>query len=305
MIRTLLRPLLAVLCGIALIYDLILYAFSKLKPVSGAEIRERRAHRRGLLDVQSGTDILKGLHDAAEQTGAKVFLVSGTLLGMHRQGRLLEHDYDIDVGIFADDPALPAFIAAMEAYPGRQKTAITRIDTVEAILNPWLGVAPGTPLIYKFYFQNNRDKLKEYFGIDVFIHFRANDHIVHGSYRSLWLNSPHGLVQKSYNGTDFLVPDNAVKYLHENYGDFETENKQFENSTDCPYAANIYGIRSVLWLTGRFTYFMSSHQPQKHRIIKNRLWDTVRYGLFLQSTPRWRLNQYDPGHELDSARKPR
>jgi hypothetical protein len=291
--QLLLRPFLAVLCALALVYDTGLFVINKLRGENVNTVRDRRAHHRGLLDTESGLRILQDLQVIAAETGARLFLVSGTLLGMHRQGRLLEHDYDIDVGVFADDPALPTFVAAMEKFPGRLRTSTTRLNAAEATLNPWLGLAPDTPLLHKFFFQNNRGGQQEHFGIDLFIHYRANHHIVHGSYRCLWINTEHTLVTRNYGGCDFLVPADVVKYLRENYGRFEVENKRFESSVDCPNTTNIYGIRSVMWLTGRFAYFLASNEPGKRRLIQRRLWDYVLYGLFVKSTPNWRINQYE------------
>ncbi len=52
-----------------------------------------------------GADFLRDLVDASSQLGMKPFLMWGTLLGQVREGRFLEHDYDIDLGMLDDDYA--------------------------------------------------------------------------------------------------------------------------------------------------------------------------------------------------------
>lgn len=292
MINILLRPVLAITCGLSLCYDLALMAWQKRQRLDGQSIVERRAARRGLLDTESGFAVLQDLNAAAEATGARVFLVSGTLLGLHREGQLLKHDYDMDVGIFDDDPALPAFLAAMAAMPGLQRSSATKLSATDCLLNPWLGLSPEKPILHKFFFRNDRGK-GEHFGVDVFVHFRANGFDVHGSYRCMWVNTAMQFEKRNFGGATFLAPVDTHTYLTENYGNYTAENRNFESSVDCPNTTNIYGFRSVMWLTGRYAYFLASHQPHKRRVIGRRLWDYVRYGLFLQGTPRWHMHQYE------------
>ena len=49
------------------------------------------------------TLILKKTKKALARLGIPVFLSSGTCLGYFREGKFIDHDYDIDVGIFAKD----------------------------------------------------------------------------------------------------------------------------------------------------------------------------------------------------------
>ncbi len=274
-----------------LAYDLVLFAFQSLQRTDPKAVLERRHHRRGFLDTQSGFRVLSDLHKLAEATEARVFLVSGTLLGMHREGCLLAHDYDIDVGIYVDDPNLKRFIAAMEQHPELQKSSVTRINAMECRLNPWLQTNPGDALLYKFFFADSQGS---HYGIDVFVHFRVSGYDVHGNFRSFWINRTIDLMPRKFEDVSFLVPKDTAGYLRENYGDFETEKKKFESSVDCPNATNIYGLRGVAWLTGRYAYFLSTREPEKRRIIGQRLRDYLRYGLGLQGQPKWRMNQYDP-----------
>ncbi len=289
----LMRPLLVVACLLGLAYDAALCLWQWLAGTDVSIIRERRKHQRGLLDTESGFRVLREIDAAAQKAGAKVFLVSGTLLGLHRENRLLAHDYDVDVGIFDDDPGYAGFFAAMENIAGRQKTSITRLNVVECRLNPWLGLAPHQPVLYKYFFKNTQNNT-ERFGIDVFVHKRANGHIIHGNYRCLWINTQFQLERRKYGKDSFLVPRDTETYLLENYGDYTITNTRFESSVDCPNTTNLYGLRAIMWLTGRWGYFLSTKDPFKRQMIENRLKDCIRYGLFLHGKPLWQMNQYAP-----------
>lgn len=62
-----------------------------------------------------GRDFLEDLYAAAREVGVRPFLMWGSLLGCVREGRLLRHDRDIDVGILFNDYARKdALIAAMQ-----------------------------------------------------------------------------------------------------------------------------------------------------------------------------------------------
>jgi hypothetical protein len=305
--QTLLRPVLAAVCGLSVIYDLAAVSLQKLKRLDPGVVRERRSERRGFIDTQAGLDVLSHVRICASQTGAKVFLVSGTLLGLHRSGKLLDHDYDIDVGVSAGDPALPAFLESIRHIPGHIGEKTISLSATDCALNPWLGLKPADAVLYKHFFRPPGTSGRP-FGIDVFVHFNANGFCVHGNYRCLWINRPFALREHDFGSLRFLAPEDTNLYLSENYGDYTIENRSFESSVDCPNTTNLYGFRAAMWLTGRYAYFIATRDPAKRAIIAARLWDYIRYGLLFQGEPRWQLNQYHPcklDPKLDSAKPPR
>lgn len=50
-----------------------------------------------------GKPLLKAAYEAAREADMRPFLLWGTLLGCMREGRFIEHDFDIDLGILAAD----------------------------------------------------------------------------------------------------------------------------------------------------------------------------------------------------------
>src|SRR5690606_29204326 len=69
-------------------------------------------------DVSSAQSVFSTLARLSEQSGARIFPISGTLLGLVREGKLLDHDYDLDFGIMSDDQeAYWALIERLQRHP--------------------------------------------------------------------------------------------------------------------------------------------------------------------------------------------
>jgi phosphorylcholine metabolism protein LicD len=52
---------------------------------------------------QNATYVMEHLNKVFNELGVKYWLVYGTLLGVYRDGKFIEHDDDIDIGLFLDD----------------------------------------------------------------------------------------------------------------------------------------------------------------------------------------------------------
>ena len=72
---------------------------------------DKRALRRLSIAVH-GRTLLADIYAAAAESGTRPFLMWGTLLGAVREGRLLPHDFDVDIGL------LPADYAARDKLIG-------------------------------------------------------------------------------------------------------------------------------------------------------------------------------------------
>jgi hypothetical protein len=167
--------------------------------------------RRPKVDVYSQGLAEKALLDlktTLDAAGIPMFLISGTLLGCVREGRLLGHDKDIDVGIWDDVPA----------------------ETIHAALRRsglFLLIHPRSP---------NYLRVRHVNGIplDLFYHFREADSWWHASGKLRWHNSPFTLGSREFLGETFLVPADHDTYLTENYGDWRTPRVDFDSAFDTP-----------------------------------------------------------------------
>jgi hypothetical protein len=142
------------------------------------------------------------------KAGIQIFLVSGTLLGCIREGRLLCHDKDIDVGIWEDVP---------------RELLLTTLRSSGL-----------------FYVQASRSpdivRVKHVNGIagDVFYHYREADDYWHGGVKVRWHNRPFNLVDRNFLGQTYLIPEDYDTYLTENYGDWRVPMKDFDSAYDTP-----------------------------------------------------------------------
>jgi hypothetical protein len=181
---------------------------SYLQVTQGNAPRRKAIGKRASLTVSNAARALSDLHDVMQRAGIEMFLVSGTLLGCIREGRLLGHDKDVDVGIWDDTPRAD-LLAALRSS-GLFRIQASRSDELVRIRH-----VSGT-------------------AIDVFYHYRQPDCYWHGGVKIRWNNRPFSLTSRRFLGRDYLVPEDHDTYLTENYGDWRAEVKEFDSAFDTP-----------------------------------------------------------------------
>ncbi|WP_026313273.1 LicD family protein [Actinobacillus capsulatus] len=157
---------------------------------------------------KSASIALADLKKVLDQHKIPFFLISGTLLGCIREGKLLGHDKDIDVGVWDDHSyeELANYLATSGYFyvvPTRTKHLVM-LRHVNGIV------------------------------IDVFIHYREPNDYWHAGVKIKWHNSPFNLVYTHFLGQQYLIPENYDLYLTENYGDWRTPKTKFDSAFDTP-----------------------------------------------------------------------
>lgn len=176
------------------------------------------------------------------------FVISGTFLGLIRENGFLAHDYDIDLGVFENEIDIPATIAAVSKS---DTFVLKKYDHHTSTL-----VAPRTP-------SKNSDipyilKLVHVTGIhiDLFIHYHdtSTDPAVdwHGSSLHRWENCSFDLTTYPFYDMTVLGPDNADRYLTENYGDWRTPVTEFNCTTDTPNLALVAHPVAIVFFVKRY-----------------------------------------------------
>jgi len=232
-----------------------LWSNLKRNYANGAKVKPR-------LGIADAVACLSALHKMAEESQAKLFLISGTLLGCVREGRVLGHDYDIDIGLHIDDPKLPAFLDLIRRHPDFAVYKAWSITNEVAAFNDWATPYTGKPWIIKYTYKGN-------IRVDLFIHIPRNNEILHGSIRNLWSNSTFDLRPASFYGMDFWAPADHDRYLTENYGDWRTPVTKFRCVSDTPNARPIHTAAAMKFL-------------MKNYLVLNRLQETKRKSIVLQ-----------------------
>jgi hypothetical protein len=226
----------------------VLGPFLGVLPIDRAAHIRRRQGRRQPVETNAAWRVMLELQRVACMTGARMYPISGTLLGLYRNGGILPHDVDIDVGVFADDPNLQAFIAALDASPFMQMRTDIRMKAGYPALNPWLPQLADGISCYKYYLRPPGATAGPAIEADVFLHFGSGGHQAHGISNRLWLNRDFDLVPASYGELATLVPRDVELYLAENYGDFRTPKTDFENLADCPNSTLLVGLSGIAYL---------------------------------------------------------
>jgi len=161
----------------------------------------------------SGNETLTTLQTQLTKADISFFFDMGTLLGIVREGRLLKHDMDIDVGVFATDDDQKKEITRTLNSLGCREVYRYSIDTIgiveqSFILNDikfdinYYHRADAVDICYLFY----RDPKKRY----------AEECVMD----VVQLSCPHinKIVKIDFAGTSVNIPDSAETYLANRYG---------------------------------------------------------------------------------------
>jgi hypothetical protein len=153
---------------------------------------------------------LADLDEELRQVGARSFLISGTLLGLVREGGFIGWDKDIDVGYFTEETD-PAELEAV--FRRSSRFVVRRLD-----------------------FNTDRLRVDHTNGImvDVFPHYPQDGRIWHDGTATRWWNTPFTVKPVEFLGRSQLVPDPPERYLEENYGDWRTPQPDFDARLDTP-----------------------------------------------------------------------
>ncbi len=215
----------------------------------GLELRPFGAKPKKTVDSRSWVEAAKqalfDMQAAFHSIGAEFFLISGTLLGCVREGGILPHDKDIDVGV-------------LDAGPEERRH-------IEAALVSW-GCFSRKP-----YRNGALLRLQHANGvlIDVFWHRNEGGLILHEGLKSKWWNTPFALEDRSFLGGSFKAPVDVDRYLEENYGDWRVPRSDFETFSDTPNMA-VTNDGEMIWYgyTKALDYYHAGRSYHFDRIAR-------------------------------------
>lgn len=284
--RLVLAVLLFLLGGLQ---NILLPVVDRIRPFRRIEVSSRRAARRALINTDAGWRILKEVQRIADLSGVEMFAISGTLLGIHRNGGLLAHDVDIDVGVHVSDPRLDEFLVAMRRSPMTRRIKSVRLGAMTRYLNAHIPPLPRNVIYHTFYMEDPAAPGEEV-SVDVFLHFRALGFDVHGIDIRLWLNRPIQTERVQVKDASLLLPRDRHEYLVENYGDYMIEKKIFENAVDCPNAVNLYSPAAAVWMISKLNLYYRAGWFDRYAKLRRRYRDMV-WGLLrgARAVPDWRI----------------
>lgn len=198
------------------------------------------------------------------------YVVSGTFLGLHREGGFLAHDYDIDLGINAEQVDWDKLVKKLRASQKFTFKIINHYITVDRGQNGQRRIRK-VPSIIKLVHENGMQ-------VDLFIHYTENDRCWHGSSIHRWENTPFALVERELEGVSVYAPADADTYLTENYGDWRTPVTEFDCTTGTPNLVVANNFISRALFVKRYSFF-AQHDPQQARKLQAAM---LQAGVFTQ-----------------------
>ncbi|MDC0920033.1 hypothetical protein OAQ81_01785 [Candidatus Thioglobus sp.] len=184
----------------------------------------------------------------ANKAGLKLFPVAGTLLGLIREGSLLSHDIDCDMGCFWDKESFKEFLRLINESPGFSVKKSHHKIYKKVIGNQVTYQKEDIPILIKIHCEKGTH-------IDIFSYVKTVDQYVMGSSLHSWVYQPFEVEEQTFNGYKLYVPSDAKGFLTQTYGRWQIENKAFSYHTDTPNMRNagtviaeVYNFRLALKL---------------------------------------------------------
>ena len=189
--------------------------------------------QKRVFDPGQASQALVDLQAALSGVGKRAFLVSGTLLGYAREGQILAHDKDIDVGIVGWEDQYEVANALLQS--GHFGIDSRRLRGRKAYHIPVMHQATRT-------------------SIDIFIYHPEDGMWVTGvesyfGYLQKFAFTPFELKAVSFLGIDFYVPDDVEKNLAENFGNWRQSDPEYISHLQSPSTVDVGGL--VYQIVGR------------------------------------------------------
>jgi glycerol-3-phosphate cytidylyltransferase len=191
-------------------------------------------------DTTVAFDALCRIDDVLKAQGVRPFLVSGTLLGAIRDGALIKGDNDLDIGVMAEEFSAESIFVMLVDNP-----AFRSVYNLGHLVQ----VTDHSNTV-----------------IDIFIHYREAGKVWHGTDVHKWINTSFGLAEMRLGSHTFLIPDDAHRYLDENYGNWKKPVLFWDYSFDTPNRQFFRNKKTAYYLADRIINELHSQTPSRHRV---------------------------------------
>jgi hypothetical protein len=198
-------------------------------------------------NVLAAEDTLLTINGLLRAKGLQPFLMSGTLLGYHREGALLTHDKDVDLGLVGWEHQFTIAQALLEA--GHFEFDLSQLSGKDRFLV-------------------SAHDLRNGMAVDFFLFHDRGDHYLHGidfdmGFTQNFRFSKFGLVEVPFLGERFFVPDDIDRNLSENYGDWRTPAPSYVVTVESPALCESPDTRTLLVYLEILKTLTKSMKPQR------------------------------------------
>lgn len=215
--------------------------------ISGIEEPARPDEKK--FNVANASKALADLASVLNKVDLKFFLVSGTLLGYEREGKLLDHDKDIDIGIIGWEQQYECCMAL-------QNSSLFTISVL---------FLKGK----NSYYVPIRHNLTGMW-IDIFFYHEIDNKIVTGvdfffGYRQTFAFTPFELKPINFLGVDMHIPENSDLNLQENFGNWRVSDPSYLSHLESPSTVNKGGMEHMLGARIHALSHIAKSKPLKLR----------------------------------------
>jgi hypothetical protein len=228
----------------------------------------------GGFDTNAAEKTLLTVNELLRGKGLQPFLMSGTLLGFQRNGALMPHDKDIDIGIIGWEHQFTIAQALLEA--GFFKFDLTQLSGRNRFLISAYDLRNGM-------------------AIDFFLFHDHGDHYLHGIDFNIEITqnfkfSKFTLHEVDFLGDKFFVPDNIDRNLKENYGDWQTPITSYVVTVESPAIIENKEVNKIIGYLETIKTINKNLNPERIRRILNK--DKRSGGSIFNEDLRTRLENY-------------
>ena len=209
---------------------------------------EKKNKEKKSFNVEAAGHALQDLRDALNAANVQPFLVSGTLLGFAREGGLLTHDKDVDVGVLGWERQFEIVDALVKSQKFRTDFQALRGERCNTLVARH--IATGCC-------------------IDIFLYRVRDGKLITGvdcdfGYVQEFAFTPFQLREVDFLGTRFFVPDDIELNLSENFGDWKNPDKDYISHLESPSTVDPGGV--VHMLVARLTLITAITAQNTERV---------------------------------------
>ncbi len=183
-------------------------------------------------DVAAAEDSLRSANRLLRAEGLRPFLMSGTLLGYEREGALLAHDKDVDLGLLGWEH---------------------QFSVANALLKSGYFYLDLSHLTGSKRFLITAHDMRNGMAVDFFFFHDRGDHYLHGidsavGFTQNFKFSKFGLRDVPFLGDTFSVPDDIDRNLSENYGNWRSPATSYVVTVESPALSTENPFSRQLWV---------------------------------------------------------
>lgn len=188
---------------------------------SWSEPTDREGHAKYQVrdfDTAAAELTLTTVNRALKDKGLQPFLISGSLLGCMRDGQIMPHDKDLDMGLIGWE---------------------SQFDLAQAILGLGCFDINLKRLKGEALFLISAIDQRTNIAVDFFMFHDKGDHFLHGidyqyGFTQNFRFSKFNLIETDFLGEKFYIPDQWSRMLEENYGNWQTPEPAYVVTVESP-----------------------------------------------------------------------